>query len=151
MTSQQREELIAIARANRACREALGWVARHPDATLAELPKDYGKWLATHCCLPEWAAIELERLGRGRSWWRDGVRHRDGGPAVVWPYGMREWWRDGKRHRDDGPAVVWPDGTQKWFRNGKLHRDDGPAVVWPDAAPEWWRDGVPIPAPGGTA
>jgi hypothetical protein len=43
------------------------------------------------------------------------------------PDGTREWWRDGKRHRDGGPAIEWFDGTKVWFQHGQIHREDGPA------------------------
>jgi hypothetical protein len=49
--------------------------------------------------------------------------------------------RNGLFHRDDGPALVHPDGAQYWCQNGLFHRDDGPAVVHPDGRQEWWRAG----------
>ena len=50
----------------------------------------------------------------------------------------REWRRNGMRHRDDGPAVVHADGTREWYRNERIHRDNGPAVERPDGTGEWW-------------
>jgi hypothetical protein len=73
-------------------------------------------------------------------YYRNGVLHRDDGPAFV----MRDetgpslpiteqYYRDGKLHRDDGPAVVWNYGTsgreEAHYRDGKLHREDGPAWI----------------------
>lgn len=43
--------------------------------------------------------------------------------------GSKEWYRNGERHREDGPAVIWPNGTQYWLRNGEYHREDGPAMI----------------------
>ena len=33
--------------------------------------------------------------------------------------GTKTWWRDGKRHREDGPAYEGADGTKAWYRDGK--------------------------------
>ncbi len=35
----------------------------------------------------------------------------------VYPNGTQEYCRDGKRHRDNGPAVIWADGSQEYFRD----------------------------------
>ena len=51
----------------------------------------------------------------------------------------------GKRHREDGPAIIWPDGTKHWFKHGKRHRSDGPASIYPDGRCEWWIDGKKYP------
>jgi hypothetical protein len=51
---------------------------------------------------------------------RNGLRHRDDGPAVIYPNGTQCWYRDGNLHRDDGPAVIYPHGTQYWYLNGKI-------------------------------
>ena len=56
--------------------------------------------------------------------------------------GVQHWWINNQRHREDGPAVIYPDGTQLWFRYGRLHREDGPAVIHPDNEREWWFDGI---------
>ncbi|MEZ0224982.1 MAG: hypothetical protein ACAH83_10540 [Alphaproteobacteria bacterium] len=55
------------------------------------------------------------------------VNEDDDPEMRTMPDGTREWWRDGKRHRDGGPAIEWFDGTKVWFQHGKLHREDGPA------------------------
>ncbi len=77
-----------------------------------------------------------------RKWYREGLRHREDGPAVIWPDGQQEWWRKGKLHRDDGPAVIFADGGRQWYRDGRRHRDDGPAVVLITGYRSWWRDGL---------
>ena len=33
--------------------------------------------------------------------------------------GGRTWFLNGKRHREDGPAVERADGTKAWFLNGE--------------------------------
>lgn len=42
-----------------------------------------------------------------KEWRLDGLKHRIGGPAVIWKNTENEeWWFMGKRHRVDGPAVI---------------------------------------------
>jgi len=87
-------------------------------------------------------------------WYRNGVLHREGGPAYVkrHPDGTvveKRWYRNDKLHREDGPAYVErrPDGTvvEAWYRNDKLHREDGPAWVGRSrdgiVAEGWYRSG----------
>lgn len=40
------------------------------------------------------AAIEA---GFSECWFKDGVRHRVGGPAVIYSNGEKEYWVEGKR------------------------------------------------------
>lgn len=60
----------------------------------------------------------------------------------------KRWYRNGVLHREDGPAMIHLlDGTEQWIsewwcRDGKLHRDDGPAIIGPDGTEQWWRNGV---------
>lgn len=42
--------------------------------------------------------------------------------------GDRCWFKDGVPHREDGPAIELGNGTKRWIVNGKRHREDGPAV-----------------------
>ena len=77
-------------------------------------------------------------------WYRYGVLHRDGGPAVIRPAlgGIEFWWYQfGKEHRDDGPAIIRADGSTQWFRDGKCHREDGPAVERADGSKDYWLNG----------
>lgn len=65
-----------------------------------------------------------------RVWCRDGLIHRDDGPAIdraVWFAPYQEYWLMGRRHRVNGPAVVGKDET--WYHHGLIHRSDGAAVV----------------------
>jgi hypothetical protein len=75
-------------------------------------------------------------------WCQYGDFHRDDGPAAIFPGGGREWYQHGIQHRDDGPAVIFSDGTQYWYRGGKLHRDDGPAVIYSNGTQCWYRSGI---------
>ena len=80
-----------------------------------------------------------------RRWTVDGVLHRDGGPAVVWPNGSEAWYRHGELHRDGAPAVWGPAGDEKWYRHGRLHRDDGPALITASGLARWFKDGEVVP------
>ena len=42
--------------------------------------------------------------------------------AVEYPDGAREWFRDGLLHRESGPAIECPNGTREWFRDGVRQR-----------------------------
>ncbi len=63
-----------------------------------------------------------------QKWYKDGKRHREDGPAIIYANGRQYWYKDGKRHREDGPAVIWPDGTQYWYINNKDITND--ITIW---------------------
>ena len=42
--------------------------------------------------------------------------------------GSERWEVDDKLHRDDGPALITPEGIRHWYQHGVPHRDRGPAV-----------------------
>lgn len=55
------------------------------------------------------------------------------------------WWSNGERHRDYGPAEIWSNGTEMWYQNGKLHRLDGPAKIYPNGIQYWYINGRELP------
>src|ERR1700691_6641169 len=60
----------------------------------------------------------------------NGKKHREDGPAVIWPTtGNEEYYINGLLHRKDGPAIIQPDGSMWYLLNGLLHREDGPAII----------------------
>lgn len=80
---------------------------------------------------------------RGSSYtahYRDGVFHREDGPAIEYDNGDRHWYLNGKRHREDGPALESITDVKEWFANDKRHRIDGPAIERSDRK-EWWLKG----------
>ena len=79
-----------------------------------------------------------------KEWLRNGVRHREEGPAYEEPNGIKEWYIDGKRHRKGGPAAELPDGTKWWYLDGVLHREDGPSYENPNGDKGWWLNGENI-------
>lgn len=66
--------------------------------------------------------------------------------AVEAPTG-RHYLRDGVAHREDGPAYEGRDGTQEWRQNGELHRDGAPAIIHDDGTQEFWEHGLPLALP----
>jgi len=52
--------------------------------------------------------------------------------------GLRSWWLNGLYHREDGPAVEFADGHREWYLNGELHRADGPALESPESGYRAW-------------
>ena len=55
----------------------------------------------------------------GKSWYLNGQRHREDGPAIEWEDGTKEWWLNGKCHREDGPAIECANGSKEWYLNGQ--------------------------------
>jgi hypothetical protein len=74
----------------------------------------------------------------GIKWYKDGVLHKDNGPAMLWDGGYEAWYKNGFAHREDGPAIIYPGGRKCWYKNGKKHREDGPAYEKPNGYKEWW-------------
>jgi len=56
----------------------------------------------------------------------------------VYDNGDKTWWLNGKRHREDGPAIEEASGGKSWYLNGKKHREDGPALEWADGTKFWY-------------
>jgi hypothetical protein len=52
-------------------------------------------------------------------WYRNGIVHREDGPAIEGADGTREWYAEGIRHCETGPALISPDGERRWFIHGK--------------------------------
>jgi hypothetical protein len=56
--------------------------------------------------------------------------------------GAKVYFKNGVKHRSNGPAVIQRDGTQEYFNDGVKHRSGGkPAVIYPDGRIEYWEDG----------
>ena len=79
-----------------------------------------------------------------QEWFLNGNRHREDGPAVIYPDGTQSWWVNNKLHREDGPAVIYPDGTKEWHVNGNYHREDGPVIIDADESQCWYVHGKHI-------
>ena len=75
-------------------------------------------------------------------WYKDGLFHREDGPALEWADGSKEWYLDGQRHRLDGPAIEYLGVYKAWYKNGQFHREDGPAYESANGGKEWCLNGV---------
>jgi len=52
---------------------------------------------------------------------------------VIGPEGTKRYYdENGEFHREDGPALEWPNGIKVWYKHGKVHREDGPAKDYGD-------------------
>ena len=56
----------------------------------------------------------------------------------VYADGSKSWYLNGQRHREDGPAFYRRDVYKAWYLNGKLHREDGPAIEYADGDKYWF-------------
>jgi len=74
-----------------------------------------------------------EKAGGTKCWTRDGLYHRNDGPAIIYPNGTKKWYINGEQHRVNDPAIEWASGNNEWWVNDKLHREDGPAIENPSA------------------
>lgn len=57
----------------------------------------------------------------GNKYWENdrGKYHRDHDlPAIEYHNGAKAWYKNGKRHREVGPALIFCDGKELWFLNG---------------------------------
>jgi hypothetical protein len=56
-------------------------------------------------------------------------------------FGTKRWYKNDLRHKEDGPAVIYPDGAKFWYFEDKIHRTDGPAIIHSDGHKEWHLNG----------
>jgi len=61
----------------------------------------------------------IDKYGDKR-WYKDGLLHREDGPAIEWANGDKEWYIEDKRHRVDGPAVECINGDKWWYYQGQI-------------------------------
>ena len=59
-----------------------------------------------------------EFSNKDKCWFKEGLYHREGGPAIEWINGHKEWYKEGTRHRLDGPAII--NSIKNNFTNYKL-------------------------------
>jgi len=76
-----------------------------------------------------------------KTWYMNGKRHREDGPAIECVDGYKAWYINNKFHREDGPAIERANGCKAWYMNDKRHREDGPAIEEADGSKEWYING----------
>jgi hypothetical protein len=95
-------------------------------------------------------SITVETTADRTVYRRNGLVHRDDGPAIDSPGRIQEWYEKDKLHRIGGPAVIYWNGPlfcgSRWFYRGKQHREDGPAVelLYGSKCKEYWIDGEEV-------
>ena len=52
-----------------------------------------------------------------------------------------KYYKNGLLHREDGPAIQWLEGSKEYYMYGKLHRIGGPAYESAMGYKEWWVNG----------
>lgn len=59
---------------------------------------------------------------------KNGLTHREGGPAFKSKLGDIIYYENGLMHRTDGPAYTLYSGEKFWYNKGILHNLNGPAI-----------------------
>lgn len=82
--------------------------------------------------------LEITKDGR-KLHYKDGLLHRDDGPAVVLPNGDAFFYQNGLLHREGKPCSVLTDGSRVWCLYGIPYREDGgPVVISKDGKKLWY-------------
>lgn len=55
--------------------------------------------------------------------------------------GNIRWYKNGIIHRNNGPALQWTEGTDCYYKDGFLHRENGPAIDG-RAISVWYINGI---------
>jgi hypothetical protein len=69
--------------------------------------------------------------GKGFVYIRNGMKHREKGPAEINNDGYQAWYSLGLKHRVGGPAVTYPDGRMEWWEKGKLLKATNQTMLAP--------------------
>jgi hypothetical protein len=59
-------------------------------------------------------------------WVKNGIIHKEDGPAIIYPNGTMMWVVNGIVHNENGPALIRSDGSRGWFLNGQIYKISGP-------------------------
>jgi hypothetical protein len=57
------------------------------------------------------------------------MKNRENG-LIIDRYNTKIYYKDGLFHREDGPAIEHANGHKAWYINGMRHREDGPAIIF---------------------
>ena len=69
---------------------------------------------------------------------KDGKRHNENGPSVIYKSGTEFWYINGLEHREDGPSTEYCDGSKSWYYKGTIygHNDDFNIESWKEKVKE---------------
>jgi hypothetical protein len=77
-------------------------------------------------------------------YYKNGLLHRENGPAIIYADGRKKWYQNGHLHRLDGPASEWPKFYREWYQTGLLHRTDGPAIEYYNSRTRNYKNGEKV-------
>ena len=79
-------------------------------------------------------------------WFKNDLLHREEDlPAVELFDGKKLWYKEGVLHRNGEPAIITFNEEYMWYQHGLLHREDGPAYVWKfifGDVQQWYLNGI---------
>ena len=78
--------------------------------------KYWSAYLKKH---PDFTGCLINKNNNNTAWFKNGVYHRENGPALEYTEGSKAWFKNGKLHRENGPAVEYSDGDKRWYLNGE--------------------------------
>ena len=59
--------------------------------------------------------------GEEQHWYTQGLRHRNGAPAIIYANGKQVWYHLDAIHRNDGPAKTFMDGEEQYYLHNKRY------------------------------
>jgi hypothetical protein len=75
-------------------------------------------------------------------YYKNGLVHREDGPAIIFFNGDKTWYKNGKFNRINGPSIELSNGTKCWCQNGRFHKIDGPSIEYKDGSKYWFKNGL---------
>ena len=75
-------------------------------------------------------------------YYKNGLPHREDGPAIIYENGNQDWWLNGLQHRESGPSDEYTNGDKFWFYKDKLYGtdDDFTNTTWINKVQELKRE-----------
>jgi|SRR5690606_16973430 len=75
-------------------------------------------------------------------WYKNGLLHREDGPAREYADGDKYWYLNGILHREYGPAIERLNYSKEWYKNRERHREDGPAIEYANGNKLWYKNDI---------
>ncbi len=72
--------------------------------------------------IPEgYTGVVFARVTESVRYYKNGLYHREDGPAIEYRDTSKHWWVNGERHRLDGPAIEYCNGMKQWWYQGRCY------------------------------
>jgi len=52
------------------------------------------------------------------------LQDKTGAYLLLWPNGSKSWYLNGLYHRENGPAIEWADGRKNWWVHGTWYKTE---------------------------